>query len=406
MAALKPSPEDSEMKITAIRATPVNIPLEVPFFWSVGTYPGTTKVVIEVVTDQGLVGLGEAPSPSCAAIITGFMAPRLTGVDAFDIEACERRCVPDAKVDANTADRTAMRAFGGIEMALWDLRGKAWGQPLYKLLGGAVRREIPFTEYFAFRQKNGDLGGESTPAQVAAYCAEMREAYGSTYFEGKCPPGDPRATIEVVREVRRAVGDDAIVRLDANMGFSLTAARRILAGIEQYDVDNVEDPVAAFYEMAKLRQHSRIPFSSHVPDLRLAVRLGVPDSFVLNLTQLGGIARTLRFAAACEEMGVDMWFYSGDSGIASAAYLHVAAATRHIYRPSQSLFRWQTDDVIQEGPFKPQGNVLSVPEGPGLGVSLSPTGLDRCHQRFIAEGPYDEFHNPSHPGKYARLPLC
>ncbi|MGD8998327.1 MAG: mandelate racemase/muconate lactonizing enzyme family protein [Anaerolineae bacterium] len=394
------------MRITAIRATPVNIPLEVPFFWSVGTYPGTTKVVIEVVTDEGLVGLGEAPSPSCAPVVTDVMAPRLIGADAFDLEACERLCVPDAKADANTADRSAVRAFGGIEMALWDLRGKAWEQPLYMLLGGAVRKEISFTEYFAYRQQRGDLGGESTPAEVAAYCARMRELHGSTCFEGKCPPGDPQATIEVVREVRRAVGDDAMVRLDANMGFSLTAARRVLAGIEPYDVDNFEDPVATFYEMAKLRQHSRIPFSSHVPDLRLAVRLGVPDSFVLNLTQLGGISRTHKFVAACEEMDVDTWFYSGDSGIASAAYLHVVAATQHIHRPSQSLFRWQTDDVTEEGPFKPESNVLPVPEEPGLGVTLSPSGLDRCHRRFIEEGPYDEFHNPTHPGKYARLPLC
>jgi glucarate dehydratase len=394
------------MRITAIRATPVNIPLEVPFFWSVGTYPGTTKVVIEVVTDEGLVGLGEAPSATCARIVTDAMAPRLIGVDAFDLEACERVCVPDVKADANTADRSALRAFGGIEMALWDLRGKAWEQPLYKLLGGAVRKEIPFTEYFAYRQRSDDVGGESTPAEVAAYCARMRELHSSTYFEGKCPPGDPQATIEVVKEVRRAVGDDAMLRLDANMGFSLTAARRVLAGIEQYDVDNLEDPVATFYEMAKLRQHSRIPFSSHVPDLRLAVQLGVPDSFVLNLTQLGGISRTLRFVAACEEMGVDVWCYSGDSGIASAAYLHVVAATQHIHRPSQSLFRWQTDDVTEDGPFKPESNILLVPEKPGLGVTLSPSGLDRCHKRFIEEGPYDEFHNPSHPGKYARLPLC
>ena len=137
------------MKITEIRATPVNIPLEVPFFWSVGTYPGTSKVIIEVMTDEGLVGLGEAPSPSCAPLVADAMAPKLMGADVFDIEACERLCVPDTKADANTADRTALRAFGGIEMALWDLRGKAWEQPLYKLLGGAVRKQIPFTEYFA-----------------------------------------------------------------------------------------------------------------------------------------------------------------------------------------------------------------------------------------------------------------
>lgn len=395
------------MKITAIRATPVNITMEVPFYWSVGLYPGTSKVIVEVLTDEGLIGLGEAPSPACASVINDLFAPRLLGLDAFDTETMERRCIPDVKVDANTGDMTALKAFGGVEMAAWDLRGKAWNQPLYRLLGGAVRKEIPFTEYFAYRPRQGSMGGESTPADVADYCARMREKYGSTYFEGKCPwsASDPIGeTIKVVASLRRALGDDARIRLDGNMGFSVWAARQVLRGIEPYNLDNFEDPVASFHEMATLRRHSAVPFSSHVPDLRLAVQLGVPDSIVLNMTQLGGISRTLRFIAACEAMGVGFWCYSGDSGVASAAYLHVIAATRHIDQPSQSLFRWQVDDVIEEGPFCPHKNMVSVPERPGLGVTLSPSGLKRCHQRFLDEGPCDEFFDPACPGWYGRLP--
>jgi glucarate dehydratase len=143
-----------------------------------------------------------------------------------------------------------------------------------------------------------------------------------------------------------------------------------------------------------------------VPDLRLAVWLGVPDSFVLNLSQLGGISRTLRFIAACEEMGVGFWCYSGDTGIASAAYLHVVAATRHIQQPSQSLFRWQIDDVIEEGPFKPKNNILAVPEKPGLGVTLSPSALKRCHERYLEENTFEyDYRDPSHPEIHGRLPL-
>src|SRR5438270_2959274 len=120
------------MKITAIRATPVNIPMEVPYLWSVGLYPGTTKVVIEVETDEGLTGLGESPSPDCAATIVNVIAPKLIGQDAFDMEGCERRCVQETRVVHNTDDASILKSWGGIEMALWDLRGKAWNQPLYK----------------------------------------------------------------------------------------------------------------------------------------------------------------------------------------------------------------------------------------------------------------------------------
>ncbi len=396
------------MKIVAVRATPVNIPMEVPFSWSVGLYPGTTKVIVEIVTDEGLTGLGEAPSPACAPVINDLLAPRLAGLDALDIEAMERRCLPDVRVDANTGDSTWLRAFGGLEMAVWDLRGKAWNQPLYLLLGGAVRKQIPFTEYFAYRPRRAGVGGECSPSDVVRYCARMREEYGSTWFEGKCPWGasNPiRETVKVVQEIRHALGDDARIRLDANMGFSMGAASQILRAIEPYNLDNFEDPVAGFQEMARLRQHSAIPFSSHIPDLRLAVQERVPDNLVLNMTQLGGISRTLRFVAACEAMGVGFWCYSGDSGLASAAYMHVIAATRCIDQPSQALFRWQADDVIEEGPFRPRDNVVPVPDGVGLGVTLSPTGLKRCHQRFLDEGPYDEFLDPVQAGLYSRLPV-
>jgi glucarate dehydratase len=73
--------------------------------------------------------------------------------------------------------------------------------------------------------------------------------------------------------------------------------------------------------------------------------------------------------------------------------------------PSQALFRWQSDDVIEQGPFNPNDNVVGVPEGPGLGVDLSPTALKRCHKRFCDEGPYDQYFNPKAPQRMVRLPL-
>lgn len=393
------------MKITSIRATTVKIPLEAPYIWSVGTYPGTTKVIVEVETDDGITGIGEAASPDCEPVINQIMASRLIGVDPFDLARCEVLCVPETRVLFNTDGNVEIKSFGGIEMALWDIKGKALGLPLYMLLGGAVRKQIPFTEYYAYRMKNGKVGGERTPAQLAAYCARMREEHGSTFFEGKCSTGNPTEDVKIVKEVRAAVGEDALIRVDGNMAWSVTSARRLLADLEPYNIRNFEDPVATYFEMEKLRRHSAIPFSSHFPDLNLAVRLGVPDTFVVNMTVLGGIARTLKFIAACEQMGHGYWCYSGDAGVASAAYLHVVAATRHIHEPSQSLFRYQADDVIEEGPFKPKNNVVPVPEGPGLGVTLSKKALKRCHERFLKEGPSDSYHNLKHPGTYLRLPL-
>jgi glucarate dehydratase len=393
------------MKITRITATPVNIPLEAPMYWTAGHYPGTSKLIIEVDTDAGIVGLGEAPSPDCAATITEQLAPRLVGQDPLDIAGCESRCVPAWQIVQNTDDSSIVKAFGGLEIALWDIRGKLWGQPLYQLLGGAVRKAIPFTEYFAFRADQDGRGGEMTPEAVVDYCLSMRAEHGSTMFEGKLILGDPELEIRTVRKLREGLGPDAMIRLDSNMQWSLATARHVLRAIEPYNVRNYEDPVATFEEMAQLRRHSAIPFSSHVPDLRRALALGVPDTIVTNFAVLGGIARAVRFIGACEALGIGFWCYSGDTGICTAAYLHMTAAMPWIHEPSQSLCRWQVGDVIQGGPLRQTDNVVRVPEGSGLGVELDRAALAHWHRHFVEHGPLDHFHDPLAPGRLRRLPL-
>jgi glucarate dehydratase len=389
------------VRIARLRATPVNIPLEAPMWWTGGLYPGTSKLVIEVETDQpGLVGLGEAPSTDVLRAVEA-MGERLAGLDPLDVAACEAACVPPWQIVQNTDDASVVKAFGAVELALWDIRGKAWGEPLHRLLGGAVRTEIPFTEYFAFRPDR-----ETTPEAVVDYCLAMREAHGSTLFEGKLILGDPLLEVRTVRLLREALGPGAVIRLDSNMQWSLATARRVLRELEPYDVRNYEDPVATFEEMAALRQHSAIPFSSHVPDIRRAVALGVPDYIVTNFAVLGGIARAVRFIGACEAMGVGFWCYSGDAGICTAAYLHVSAAMPWITEPSQSLFRWQVGDVIEGGPFRQKDNVVPVPTGPGLGVTLDRAALERWHRHFAEHGPMDHFHDPARPGRFRRLPLA
>jgi len=215
---------------------------------------------------------------------------------------------------------------------------------------------------------------------------------------------DLETDLAIAREVRGAIGAARLLRLDANMGWSLETARRALYRLAEFDIANVEDPVADIDEMARLRSQSPIPFSTHVFDLRRAVALGVPDAFVLNLTALGGIGPTLRAIAACEAMGVGFWFYSGDTGIATAAYLHVAASDPHIRQPSQSLLRWYADDVIEGGPFIPRRGVVRVPEGEGLGVSLDRSAVDRLHRHFVENGPVEQFGADPLTGFYRKLP--
>ena len=128
------------MRITRVAATPVNLPLEAPYLWSYGSLAGFSKTIVEVETDEGITGIGEGPSPASAAIIDRAFTPRLVGRDPVDIQGAEELCVPGWRGLGTDVDFGLIRAFAAIEMALWDIRGKAWGQPVYKLLGGAHRR--------------------------------------------------------------------------------------------------------------------------------------------------------------------------------------------------------------------------------------------------------------------------
>ena len=289
------------MKITAIRATPVNIPLEAPYLWSYGSLAGFSKTIVEVETDQGITGLGEGPSPANVATIEKSFAPRLIGRDPFDITGAEQLCLPSWRGVATSIDFAAIRAFGAIEMALWDFRGKAWNQPLYQLLGGAVRKQIPFTEYFGFRLAAGDRGGESSPEAVLDYCLQLKAEHGTTFFEGKFSTADPAASLRMMQLLRGKLGPAAILRIDSNMAYSVAEAQRIARGLEELDIRNWEDPCATFEEMAQLRRATAIRFSVHTPDLRRAVALGVPEAFCTDVNVHGGIGRTVRFIGASRE---------------------------------------------------------------------------------------------------------
>jgi len=381
------------MRITHVQVYKVNLPLVAGYRWAPGVYWGATKGLVAVETDAGLTGWGEVATPELADLVAAELARPLIGLDPFDLEDCSRRCLPEIRTLKNTHDDSLVRAFGGIEIALWDLKGQALGLPIYQLLGGAARTTLGVSEYFALRVPGPSEAGEATPLEVARYCARMRETYGSTLFEGKLGVLDLETEVQMVKEIRAAIGSDATLRLDANMAWPLNTARRALALLEPYNIANIEDPVGSYFDMAKLRRHSAIPFSSHVPDLRLAVELGVPDTLVLNVTRLGGLRETIKFIGACETMGVGFWFYSGETAIGTAAYMQLAAALPYLDQPGQSLLRWYADDVITPL-FEPHHNQLPIPTGPGLGVTVDAQALARCRQRYDRDGTLPQLGEP------------
>lgn len=379
------------MKIRSIRATPVNIPFVAPYRFSYGSIASLTKTVIELRTEDGIVGLGECADGDRSADVDA-MGERLTGQDIRLVAEAARVCVPGMAYSPWDNVLARRRAFAGIEMAMWDARGKAESLPLWHLLGGKCRDFIELTEYFAFRLPGSDHPGEACPADLARFCAEMIERHDAKVFEGKLATEDLATEIEMVREVRAVIGHREL-RMDANGGWTLPTAKQAIRALEPFDVAWYEEPVESYEEMAALRGATCAGLSSHRIDLPKAVALGAPDAIVTNINELGGIAGAVRFVGACAEFDVGFRFHSGETGISSAACLHLSAALEHVRGPSQTLFRWYADDVIDGGPFAPHGGGIAVPMGPGLGVNLDRKALVRCHQRYLDEGPF-----PSAPG--------
>lgn len=374
------------MRIRSVRATPVNIPFVAPYRFSFGSIASLTKTIVEVETEDGVTGLGECADGDRSRDVEA-MGAQLVGQDIRLIREAGRRVVPGMAYSPWDNLLARRRAFGGIEMAMWDARGKTEGVPLWHLLGGRLRDKIALTEYFAFRDPGPSHPGESTPLEIARFCARMIEDHDARIFEGKLATVDLATEIEMVRELRVAIGDREL-RLDANGGWTLPTAKQALRALEPFNVSWFEEPVESYEEMVALRPVTTAGLSSHRIDLRKAVALGAPDAIVTNVNELGGIAGAVRFIESCAAFDIGFRFHSGETGVASAAYLHLSAALEPVRDASQTLFRWYADDVIDGGPFQVKSGVVAVPEGPGLGVVLDRAALERCHQRYRDEGAF------------------
>lgn len=367
--------------IASVRATPVNVPMVAPYRFSFGTLASFTTTIVEVTDSDGVTGIGETPHGDLSAAVTR-LGERLVGLSIDALNEAEGRCV--ARTGFSLWDEAAAerRAFGGIEIALTDLRARRAGVPVVDLLGGRVRDSVAFTEYFAFRD-----GAEETPGQVVTRCVALAAEFEAPWFEGKLGVFEVEAELAMVAELVRELGPGRVLRLDANGAYTVATARQVCRRLADLGIGWLEDPCRTLDEAERVRADGTpVSFSTHQVDLARAARRGVPDAFCIDASELGGLRRTQDFLRACAALGTDFWCYSGDAGIMTAAYLHLTAAEPSMIRPHQSLFRFTADVVIEQGPFAPRGGVLPIPEGPGLGVSIDRRALDRLHRRFLDEG--------------------
>lgn len=396
------------MKITDVKATTVTVPLEAPLRHANGCHWGRfVRTIVQVETDEGLVGLGEmgGGGESAEQAILG-LKPYLVGHDPFQLEALRFKiCNPTASLYNN---RTQLHA--AIEFACLDLMGKKLGLPLHALLGGKLRDRVPFASYLFFRYPDREGRGEvRTVEQLVQHAKELKEKCGFTTHKLKGGVFPPAYELECYRALAAAFPNDRL-RYDPNAALSVEDAIRWAQAIEGLNNDYLEDPTFGLHGMRRLRPFTRVPLATNTVVVnfeQLAANLLdlAVDVILLDTTFWGGIRSCIKAAGVCEtfQMGVAV-HSSGELGIQLATMLHLGAVLPNLTFAADAHYHHLKDDIIKGGPLRYEGGSIAVPDGPGLGVELDPDKLEQYSELYKERGGYPYDRDPQRPDWYALLP--
>ncbi len=366
------------MKITDVRVNLVAIPLASPYPLSevYGTLTHARALVLRLETDDGLVGLGEAnPQPpfteeapeGALAILTERIAPALLGLDADSVGAVLARL--ERVLTGNPTVKAA------VDMALHDLLGKALGVPASRLLGGALRSEVPVL---------WPLGAVAASENVPVVEAKLEAGYESFMIKlGSRPVDEEIADVETLLT---RFADRAAFIVDANQGWTVADALRFAAASRAWPVRLIEQPVAHHDHagLRRVRETAYAPVSADesVQSMEDAVRLataGAVDVFSIKVSKNGGLAQARRIAEIGAAFGMRCLMNSMiELGISQAASLQLGVTLSNLLDVGHAYMSTlrTSDDVTDFSGLVSRG-VAKVSERPGLGVELDADRLDR-----------------------------
>ena len=356
------------MKITSVSIAHINL-TQADKSWTIsrGKISETLTTLIRLETDDGVVGFGAAPIG--AQLISGKSH---ASADVF------LRAARDLLIGASPLDRNVImdrvgslmagnaRARAGIDAALYDLAGRILKVPVVSLLGGAVRTEIPIIRIIAM----------ATPEIMANAAADVTAA-GFRYLKLKVG-GDLTTDIERVGSVRERCGPKIHLTVDANQAYPVSKAVSFLRSIEQFNIDMVEQPVAAddFDGLKIARTKSSVPILvdesiRSIGDALRIIQMGAADLISIKVGHLGGISAAVKLANICEASSIGCLVGANTGGrMVEAANMHFIAATKAIaYACEVGEFYRLTDDPT--GQLESRNGMLKVPEGVGIGVEPS-----------------------------------
>jgi len=382
LAAAQPSRPDSEdrpLRITAVRSHPLSVRLAQPQLSAKGAHQVSEILVVEVETSDGIVGLGEGfcriSSRIHAAFVDQLLAPRIVGRDARDRRALWKAM--RAAISGQPGGQI-VEAIAAVDMALWDIAGQHAGQPVHRLLGGMGRTELRA------------YASSVTWSDEATVEKEVQLVLDAGFKEIKIKIGQPvEDAIRRAHFVRRLVGDGIKLYADANWAFDVDDALRVAHGLVDAGFLFFEEPIIAHdregYRLLSRRSPIRLAageadYVGSEALVRLhdrSVGLIQPD-----IARSGGITETWRIAELAAAHHTAFAPHMGLSGaICAAASLHIAAAaetflTYECMYYDNPLRSELCEPVVGERQDLKDGK-LPVPTGPGLGVRLNRSVLER-----------------------------
>jgi glucarate dehydratase len=406
------------MQITDMIITPIAIS-DPPLLNAAGLHaPYALRVIVEVVSNDNIYGLGELPGGADVVADLEAIKPLVIGSNPFEMNALqqtlEQRFGGDAsgnkaKMRTTIFSRRAARAFAAVEVACLDLVGKAIGQPVCNLLGGKVRDRVPFSAYLFYKYKGagGELGFDVdpnasgwaaarqeealTPDGIVAEAQAMCREFGFKSIKLKGGVFEPQVEVDSMWALHKAFGPDVPLRLDPNAIWSVETSikyGKLLEGALEY----YEDPTRGQAGMAEVAKAVSIPLATNMcttsfDDIPNAVRVGSEQIILSDHHFWGGLRASVELARICRTFGRGLSMHSNSHiGISLKAMAHLAAAVPNLTYACDTHYPWQYEEALVGGRVSFDDGSLVIGNEPGLGIELDRAALAKLHENYMKCG--------------------
>ncbi len=403
------------MHISEMIVTPIAM-ADPPLLNAAGLHaPYALRIIVELRSDSGLYGVGEVPGGVQIENALNAVRSVVVGKDPFQLNRIHQDILAhlahdnEERGDFPWDTRVMQHVLSAVEVACFDLMGKATDRPVVDLLGGKCRDRVPFSAYLFYKHEGagGELGfgldpnargwdserqsAALDPAGVVAQAKAMIAEFGFQSIKLKGGVFEPAQEAAAIFALRDEFGAAMPLRLDPNALWSVETAIEYgnkLEGVLEY----YEDPVRGQENMAQVRQSVKLLLATNMcttqfDELPGSIRLGSEDVILSDHHVWGGLRASIELARICAVFGRGMSMHSNSHlGISLAAMVHLAAAVPNLTYACDTHYPWQAEDVIAGGKLPIKDGAIVVPDQPGLGVELDRVALEKLHQQYLRCG--------------------